>query len=214
VPANLDIFGLLLMSMAVLLAFVFWGATAAALALAALIFSILYSKRWARTPRRGKEIGIVDNLINSSGCGWIAIYLGWTVSSGGSLNGAHLYALAFTLSVFGTYPATQIHQMSAKDNYTTAKNYTGLLGAAVALKLTSIFILMTWLLLLWETGPSLAGAQSIVIFSVFSVLFLAGSFQCWFWASRPFHKAKIQFGRLLQLMLLSRVLLIVAVNLN
>ncbi|MEQ1876783.1 MAG: hypothetical protein ABL958_09055 [Bdellovibrionia bacterium] len=212
IPRGLANFGNILMWAAIPAAAVFWGPKAAILAAIAHLFSILYSKRWPGLAFRGKETGLLDNLINASGCGWIAIYLGWIASSGGDISGAHPIALAFTLSVFATYPATQIHQMKATDTYADAKNYTSLLGPANALRAAALLLTAAWIVLLSQVYRNLLQDSFAALFVAFSFVYLSGAMQCWYWAREPFVESKTKFVRLVQLMLISRILFIVAVN--
>jgi 4-hydroxybenzoate polyprenyltransferase len=140
VPQGLGIFGfaLLLLGVAV---FYPYGTLCMEAAAICLALSCLYSVRFPGLPRRGKEVPVLDNLINALGCGALAVFLGYGVGGGGLSPRVLVLALAFTLTVFGSYPATQVFQLDSRGKDGGKKtNFSAFFGAKTALRIGVVFL--------------------------------------------------------------------------
>jgi len=160
-PMHLGRFGLVLMGLAIVAAAV-RDLRCAALATIAVVLSIFYSWKSARW-RRGKEIPLVDNLINALGCGAGSFYFGWCTTGAPISSTMVALGLAWSICLFGGMPTAQIFQLRPTDDVTSARNFTAWLGAPRTLRLGAVLfaihlcvlaVLSTWNLgtCLWAIG--------------------------------------------------------------
>tara|TARA_B110001454_G_scaffold219198_1_gene251473 strand:+ start:43541 stop:44428 length:888 start_codon:yes stop_codon:yes gene_type:complete len=211
-PKYLGHFGIILMFLAVVLSSQFgqWAMTMAALS---LVLSVLYSVKLPGFTWRGKEVGVIDNLINALGCGFVGVMMGATFSDSLPDVATVLFAISFTITVAGSYPATQIFQLKASDTYAVGRNFTTLLGPTRALKVGAALLIaglvitdLTQILFF----PKQAGFSSMILFFGFNMFFLLGVVQMYKWSRTPFDNTKIRYGSLIKTLLGARLLWIAA----
>ena len=180
-PAHLGAFGIGWGLLAILVTLAWPGRVRVLpfVVLAALL-SLAYSYRGGPF-RRLKEIGIVDNVTNALGCGPIAIGIGWGVA--GPFD-RHVVPIAagFFFSFFGGYAATQIFQLREDDTYATARNYTSLLGAPLALRLSALAFLAHLLVLLSIVRERALGS---IACAAWVALVLVAALHAGVWARMP-----------------------------
>lgn len=207
-PRFLGPFGLAWMAIAVVISF-FINHIVLICSIASFILSVLYSYKIPFLQRRGKEIGGIDLLINSLGCGVIAIYMGWGIGSAPTNIITILLSLGFTFTVAGSYPATQIFQLSTKDTYESAKNFSTLLGPARALRVGVVFfcigLFFLSLALFIQFKNSIPSTQALVGYGLFYLLFIKAALFAWQWAYTPFETPKARFKKLLFYLLTARL---------
>ena len=180
-PAHLGAFGMAWGALSIVVT-IAWPGRLRVLPLVALAaaLSLAYSYRGAPF-RRLKEIGIVDNVTNALGCGPIAIAIGWGVAAPFDLRLLPI-AAGFFLAFFGGYTTTQIFQLRDDDTYATARNYTSLLGAPLALRLSAVAFLAHVVVLL---AVLRARALSSVAYGAWIALVLLAALHAWRWARVP-----------------------------
>ena len=211
-PKYLGHFGIILMFLAVVLSSHFgpWTMTMSAFS---LVLSVLYSVKIPGFAWRGKEVGIVDNLINALGCGFVGVIMGATFSDSLPELSTVLFAISFTITLAGSYPATQIFQLKASDSYAIGRNFTTLLGPARALRVGAALLIaglviadLTQILFF----PKQAGFASMILFFGFNMFFLLGVVQMYKWSRTPFDNNKSRYGALIKTLLGARLLWIAA----
>jgi len=191
-PKYLAWFGFGIMLLAVIAGFYRSQLTGIA-ALAAMLFSIAYSTPLPIIKWKGKEIGIIDCCINSFGLGLISVVYGYSLIGQPMTPRVWIIGLAFSFSVIGTYPLTQLFQLKPTDTYSRARNYTTLLGAGRAIKLGSILRVCAGLTLIFfvvepMSVPSSRTLLTAVSVACFAGLFLFGSRYMWQLSKHPFKK--------------------------
>ena len=194
VPPHLAAFGLAANGLAIALA-ALRGPRPAAIVLTASIVSVYYS--WRGAPwRRGKEIGVIDNVVNGFGAGLGSILLGYTFTPAPLDARIVLVGLAFTLATFGGCPTSQIFQLSPRDTYATARNYTSLLGPSTTLRLGALLFFAHIVAVLVVTSPlGRVGVGSGVLLAGWALLALAGSAQALAWSRAPFDRPYLRMTR-------------------
>lgn len=194
-PQYLAQLGLILMALACLWSW-FLGAWPFTMTVFATLLSIVYSARIPRLKWRGKEIGGLDVVIDALGCGVVGVILGATVSGSEPSFRTILVSIAFTFTVAGSYPATQIFQLKASDNYDTGRNFSTLLGAARALRIGSLLLALgftlIWYTIFKDELLSYLSWRGFFYFG-FSLIFLSGLFQCLRWSKNPFKNSTAKF---------------------
>lgn len=208
-PRWLGHFGMVCMLLGCAMAAVY-GAYPLGCAVVALIFSYAYSGRLPGLKWRGKEVGGVDLFLDAAGCGVIGVVLGATISGVEPSARTWIIGWLFTLTVGGSYAATQIFQLKPHDTYATARNFSSLLGAALALRVGAFMLLVGFagvaILLVRESFSMLPTA----LYGVFSALFLWGIIQCLRWSRAPFTDATPQFKSVIFTLLGARLFWIAA----
>lgn len=168
--------------------------------------SIFYSAK-TRWWRRGKEIGVVDNLINAFGCGFGSILLGYVFTPAPLTATIFAVAIFFTLAIFGGIPTAQIFQLRPDDTYAHARNYASLLGAPRTLRVGTMFfgahLAAGLAVTLAAVAPSSIGA--VVWLGGWAGLVAAGAVHSWCWARAPFSKPYARMLRQLTLLMASQV---------
>jgi 4-hydroxybenzoate polyprenyltransferase len=208
-PKWLGHFGMVCMLLGCVLA-AFYGAYPLGSAIVALIFSYAYSGRVPGLKWRGKEVGGVDLFLDAAGCGVIGVILGATISGVEPRARTWMLGWLFTLTVGGSYAATQIFQLKPNDTYASARNFSSLLGASLALRIGALMLLAGYagvVSLLWQESFSVIPA---VLYGVFSALFLWGLIQCLRWSRAPFTNATPQFKSVIFTLLGARLFWIAA----
>ena len=196
-PAHLGAFGIAWGALAIVVT-IAWPGKLRVLPLVVLsaVLSLAYSYRGAPF-RRLKEIGIVDNVTNALGCGPIAIAIGWGVA-GPFAPGLLPIAAGFFFAFFGGYTTSQIFQLRDGDTYATARNYTSLLGASLALRLSVLAFLAHLVVLLAVLRGRALGS---VAYGAWIALVLFAALHAWRWAriprDRPKRRMLIQLGLLM-----------------
>ena len=208
-PKWLGHFGVVCMLLGCVMA-AFYGAYPLGCAIVALIFSYAYSGRVPGIKWRGKEVGGVDLFLDATGCGVIGVILGATISGVGPSARTWMMGWLFTLTVAGSYAATQIFQLRPNDTYATARNFSSLLGASLALRIGALMLLAGYagvVFLLWQESFSVIPT---VLYGFFSALFLWGIIQCLRWSRAPFTDATPQFKSVIFTLLGARLFWIAA----
>lgn len=205
-PKFLGVFGLIWMGIGVAISY-FMDDVVFICSIISFVLSIFYSYKIPFLTRRGKDIGGVDLLINSLGCGVIAVLMGRAISTPIDLK-TILIATGFTFTVAGSYPATQIFQLSSKDTYETGKNFSTLLGPQRALRIGAGFFLvglsfltlsLTFLKNATVPNPAMVG------YGLFFLLFILAFFYVWQWSRHPFENPHNRFKKLLFMLLVARL---------
>jgi len=211
-PKHLGLFGLFLMVLAVFISY-FLGTLVFYASLFILLLSILYSARLGKIPR-GKEVGGLDSVINSLGCGFASLFFGHALAGGAFDMRFFMICVAFTLSVWGSYPATQIYQLEPTDNYARAKNYSTLLGPSLALRLGSIFFAVAVFIIgyiLWEDQYiHYFQIGELVLYAAFGSIYLFAAVKVFRWAKNPYENSKNKLETLLKTLFLGRICWIIA----
>lgn len=198
-PARLGAFGIAMTLFAVALA-ALRGPRPAAIVGVAVVLSIYYS--WRGGPfRRGKEVAIVDNVINATGCGLMAILLGYSFTPAPFDARVLWIALAFTVGIYGGVPTAQIFQLSPKDTYATARNTTALIGARATLLAGGALFLVHLALLLLEGWP-----RPGVLVIGWAVLVVGATVHSWEWSRHPFDRPYERMTRQMGMLMTSQVL--------
>ncbi|MDQ3108260.1 MAG: UbiA family prenyltransferase [Bacteroidota bacterium] len=138
VPKHLSIFGFVLMSLAVAFSF-FISLRLACWTSIGVLLSLFYS--W-KNPffKRGKDIPVVDMLINTIGFGFCSILFGYLVTDAAITSTVMLVGVGFTFAYLGGMPTSQIFQLN--ETLDTTNNYTTLFGVENVLKLGAVFFLL------------------------------------------------------------------------
>ena len=183
-------------------------------AVSALVLSYAYSGRIPGLKWRGKEVGGVDLFIDAAGCGIVGIILGATLCGHQPSLRTWIISALFTLTVGGSYAATQIFQLKPHDTYASARNFSSLLGAARALRAgalmlsAGLFGVLAILIPEWQQGLIKLGP--LAFYLGFLGLFAWGVVQCLQWSRAPFENATPQFKSVIFTLLGARLLWIVA----
>ncbi len=178
-PAHLGAFGIAWGLLAILVTIAWPGQVRVVpFVILAALLSLAYSYRGGPF-RRLKEIGIVDNVTNALGCGPIAI--GWGVAAPFDCRLVPI-AAGFLLAFFGGYTTTQIFQLREDDTYATARNYTSLFGAPLALRLSALALLAHLVALLAVVRERALGS---IAYSAWVLLVLVAALHAWRWARLP-----------------------------
>lgn len=212
-PQFLGQFGIVCMLFACLWMW-FYGSYPFWCSVSALILSYAYSGRIPGLKWRGKEVGGVDLFIDAAGCGIVAILLGASISGISPSMRTWAIGTLFTLTVAGSYAATQIFQLKESDTYQSARNFSSLLGASRALRVGAIMLVSGWfgvaLMLYLESRNVPIKTIPIVLYSLFSILFFWGVYQCIRWSKAPFQNATPQFKSVIFTLLGARLFWIAA----
>ncbi len=202
-PKHLATFGLLANCAAIALAAA-RGALAALIVTAGVVASTFYSWRSGHF-RRGKEIGVVDNLINAAGSGAGSILLGYAITGARLDLHVVLVAAAFTVATFGGVPASQIFQLRQGDRYEDARNYASLLGAENTLRVGAL-LFAAHVVLVLALGLPAGGVVGHALWLGWALLALAGSVHSLRWSRAPFLRPYRQMTRQFSLMMASQTL--------
>lgn len=181
--------------------------------LAAFPLSILYNMRVPPLRYRGKEYGGLDSLINALGCGIIAVLMGASVSGQAIQPRTYMIGLAYTITVLGSYPATQIFQLKPDDTYEKARNFSTLFGASNALKIGAIFLAIGLgvVLCVIQTDLQNTGWEWRQLFYVpFVFLFARGIFKFVTWSRHPFRDPELNYRPTIMSFLIARLFWIAA----
>ncbi len=211
-PPYLGVFGVILMLLGVGVAALMNRQVFLA-SIAAFMLSLFYSWRLPFSRRRGKSIGGVDLVIDALGCGVVAVWLGWGATGAPFTLKFFLIATAFTITVAGSYPATQVFQLTPADDYASAKNFSTLLGPAKALRAGTYFLLIGFALISVEVLQGLlrqGQPMTYLGYFGFLLLFMWGVHQCWQWHKNPFKDSARKFSRLIYTLLGARLFWIFA----
>jgi hypothetical protein len=180
----------------------------------ALVLSYAYSGRIPGIKWRGKEVGGVDLFIDAAGCGIVAILLGASISGVEPSVRTWAIGILFTLTVAGSYAATQIFQLKESDNYQSARNFSSLLGAGRALRIGAIMLVSGWFgiafMLYQETRSLVIASIPSALYTIFTLLFFWGVYQCIRWSKAPFVNATPQFKSVIFTLLGARLFWIAA----
>lgn len=198
VPRYLHLWGLFCMVLAVGV-FSIYGQQAALLALGILLLSVFYSVPLPYLKWRGKEVGGIDNLINALGCGLFSVLLGYSLTGSSFDSRILTIAMIFTFTSFGSYPASQIFQLSAGKSYQENRNYVSLVGPSRSLKLCAVILIigMTLLALVIVMPDWLRFSLVARIFYGLFLLFdLAAAAYVWGWSYQPFNQPQLRHYRL------------------
>lgn len=172
-PKYLHFYSYFLFGLSIVLANIFFNIFTSSLILAASILGIVYSQPIIRK-KRAKDIPILDNLVNALGCGFLSVLIGRSVSA---TNISEIFTLqtilvglAFTFTVAGTYPATQIFQIN--NSIYSEINYSTYLGPKKAIRV-GLGLIAVGLSLLGVLFINLQFPQSFGMAGLFQLLFLS-----------------------------------------
>jgi 4-hydroxybenzoate polyprenyltransferase len=212
-PKYLGHFGILCMVLACVWMW-FYGPYPFWCSVSALVLSYAYSGRIPGIKWRGKEVGGVDLFIDAAGCGIVAILLGASISGVEPSVRTWAIGILFTLTVAGSYAATQIFQLKESDNYQSARNFSSLLGAGRALRIGAIMLVSGWFgiafMLYQETRSLVIASIPSALYTIFTLLFFWGVYQCIRWSKAPFVNATPQFKSVIFTLLGARLFWIAA----
>lgn len=212
-PRLLGLFGIAAMVLGCLWSW-FYGPYMFWASVSALVLSYAYSGRIPGLKWRGKEVGGVDLFIDAAGCGIVGIIMGATIAGVEPSTRTWLISVLFTVTVAGSYAATQIFQLKETDTYSTARNFSSRLGAARALRVGSGMLLIGWLgiaaILIPEFQQSMIAPLPAVFYALFSLVFFSGIYQSLVWSKAPFQNATPQFKSVIFTLLGARLFWIVA----
>lgn len=205
VPTGLSGFGISLMLLAVFLAF-FINAGLAVLTFIGVALSVYYSWQNRLFPR-GKDIVVVDMLINTVGFGLCSILFGFMLTGAPLTKELFGIGLGFTFAYLGGMPTSQIFQLP--EHKTKPKNYTSLFGPSSILKMGSVFFLLhlTFLLAFYTDLPFLnKNFPALICWLGWIILVLAAAVHSFWWAKEPFRNSYNRMNRQMVLMMTSQVL--------
>jgi 4-hydroxybenzoate polyprenyltransferase len=214
IPPGLAALGLALKILGALLLLWLRGPVAGALGAAALLLSVFYSARVPGARWRGKEIAGVDTAINCLGCGVVSVLLGYAVT-GAPIDARVVgIAVAFTVTVLGSYPSTQVFQLRPDDTYGSARNFASRLGASRALRFGTLLLWSGWAIaavVVLSTHPELGDHPwRALAYGAFTVFFLWAGLRSWQWSKAPWKDSHAQFKRMIATVLGARVFWILA----
>lgn len=205
VPKFLSGFGLILMIAAVLLANLI-SFRLAVLTFIGVALSVYYS--WKNYYfRRGKDIPVLDMLINTVGFGLCSILFGYMLTKAPITKELFGIGLGFTFAYLGGMPTSQIFQLPAQK--TKQKNYTSLFGESTILKMGSVFFLLhlTFLLFFYTDLPFLkTNIPALVCWVSWIILVLIAATHSFWWSREPFKNPYNRMNRQMILMMTSQVL--------
>jgi len=207
-PPQLAAFGLALTVIAVPIA-ALRGLRPAMIVALCVPVSVYYS--WRGAPwRRGKEIGVIDNLINASGSGLAAIALGYSFTPAPFDARIAFVAAAFTIAIFGGVPTSQIFQLEPRDTYATARNYASLLGPRTTLRVGAILLVAHVVLLVAGGWPAPDGAVGVTLLVGWAAIAMVAAAHSWHWAREPLKDPYRRMTRQLGMMMTSQTLFTIA----
>ncbi|HSI91481.1 MAG TPA: hypothetical protein VK927_10225 [Adhaeribacter sp.] len=203
VPRFLNSFGLLLMLLAVLLAglvstrLLLWTAVG-------LLLSVWYS--W-KNPyfRRGKDIPVMDMLINTVGFGFCSILFGYFLTNAPLTPELLFIGIGFTFAYLGGMPTSQIFQLKEK----TERNYTSLFGPATILKMGAVFFVLHLAFLAVFSADIVflqANMLALACWLGWGILVLASAVHSFWWSKEPYTNPYNRMNRQMVMMMLSQVL--------
>ena len=210
-PPRLAWFGVASSALAIPLALLL-SRTSALLTTLMFVLSIAYSVRLPGLRWRGKEVGVLDNLINASGCGMLAVLLGASATGEAMTGRVILFGAAFSIAIFGGYPTTQIFQLQEGERYETARNFTSLVGPARALRTSAACFAIHVIVVLALAAPlrgelTLWRAMLVVAWLALVASACVASLR---WARAPFDRAYHRMTRQMATMLTSQAALALA----
>jgi 4-hydroxybenzoate polyprenyltransferase len=205
VPKFLSLFGLVLMLFAVAVAFFISKRLMVWTAICALL-SILYS--W-KNPlfRRGKDIPVVDMLINAFGFGFCSILFGFMMRDGEIGKTILLIGAGFSFAYLGGMPTSQIFQLNRITD--TTNNYTTLVGVPSVLKLGAFFFVLHILFLGYSyTDVSFLknNIAAMLLWVGWILLVLISSIHSFTWSRHPFKDSYKRMNRQMIMMMGSQFL--------
>lgn len=208
-PSYLLRFSLFLQGAALVIA-AFRGWWPLVLVAAAIVLSTYYSIRLPGL-RRGKEIPVVDILINALGCGIGSIALGYSFAGGSPLDShAIVSGLGFSAAIFGGLPTSQIFQLSSQKGEPRERNYAALLGVRGVLLVGPLFFAVHIVVLAFFARP---GWKEVFLDPIPATLWIGwlllvavGGIHSLCWSRSPFHDAYLRMVRQFGVMMASQAL--------
>ena len=212
-PKYLLHFSLALKCCALLLAAMI-GWTTVAITATAVGLSLFYSTR-SKLFRRGKEIPVVDILINALGCGLISIALGYSFT-GAPIDLSLLgIGLAFSVAIFGGLPTSQIFQINEQSRYRVERNYTSLLGPRWTLRIGSWMLAVHLLLLVWVLPPDFVQLRQQPVawgcWLGWAICVSIALLHSWWWSYHPFARPYRRMLQQFSIMMVSQGLWTIAI---
>lgn len=209
-PRYLRQFGIGCGALAVLLASV-WPGMQRTLLPIAIAGALSFAYSWKSGGfRRLKEVGLVDNMTNACGCGPLALAIGWGARAPYdiSLVGP---SVGFFLALFGGYTTTQIFQLAPDDTYTSARNYTTLVGPRRALRIGALAFVSHVVVLAFSIRWTSAASAAFGTWATLVVLAAGHSYS---WANTPFVNPHSRMLRQMGLMMASQLAFVVGCSLS
>jgi hypothetical protein len=169
-----------------------------------VLLSILYS--WKNNFfTRGKDIPILDMLINTSGFGICSILFGYIMTPAPVTATLIYIGMGFTFAYQGGMPTSQIFQLK-KDS---KPNYTSLLGAAWVLRAGALFFILhiVFLALAYTDLTFLAAHQVLMcMYAGWALLVLLSAIHSLWWSQDPFKEPYKKMNRQMVMMMSSQIL--------
>lgn len=205
VPKHLSLFGISLMLFAVILAYTVslrltvWTSIGLAL-------SVFYSYK-NKFFRRGKDIVVVDMLINTIGFGFCSILFGYMLTPAPITTELLFTGAGFTFAYLGGMPTSQIFQLNGVTD--TTKNYTTLLGVRGVLRAGAFFFLCHILFLALaytDIGFLMSAPVALTCWLGWCILVALSAIHSYWWSFSPFTEPYKRMNRQMLLMMGSQVL--------
>lgn len=204
VPKYLSQFGIGLMILAIILAY-FINAKLMYWTLAGVILSIYYS--WKNDfIKRGKDIPILDMLINTVGFGFSSILFGYLMTSEIISSDILLIGVGFTFAYMGGMPTSQIFQLKES---TPTKDYTSLLGASNVLRIGALFFLLHIFFLTYafvDFELINQNLTALLCWIGWLILVIIAAIHSFIWSKNPFKNPYNKMNRQMVMMMLSQLL--------
>jgi 4-hydroxybenzoate polyprenyltransferase len=178
----------------------------AAWTLTGLALSVFYSWQNGFLPR-GKDIPVLDMLINSFGFGFCSVLFGYMMTDAPLRPEIFWAGAGFSFAYLGGMPTSQIFQLPAKKG--SPHNYTSLFGAGTILKFGALFFLLHIIFLAFfhanfdalENTPATLGC-----WLGWLLLVLASSVHSLWWSRQPYVNSYNRMNRQMVMMMTSQLL--------
>ena len=204
VPKHLSQFGILLMLAAIALSSI-KGWPLVLLSTIALILSLFYS--W-KNPyfRRGKDIPVIDMLINAGGFGLCSILMGYFLTPSRLTGEVWIIGAGFTFAYWGGMPTSQIFQLKAGE---ATSNYTSIVTPSRFLKQGAVFFTLHLLTLGMLVIPGwrelISEPLRFSFWLGWIILVAIGSIHSLWWSRSPFTDPYKRMMRQMTIMMGSQV---------
>lgn len=205
VPKYLSAFGLSLMGLALIFTY-FISLRLMLLTLLGVLLSVFYSYKNSFF-KRGKDIPVIDMLINTVGFGLCSILFGFMMTSAPVTPQILLIGIGFTFTYLGGMPTSQIFQL--KEQAVTNQNYTSLLGVSGVLKLGAFFFILHVIFIGFAyTDLSFLRGNFIALtcWAGWIILVLISSIHSYWWSKEPFKNSYKRMNRQMIMMMSSQTL--------
>jgi len=204
VPKHLSAFGLSLMVTAILLATIVSMRLTAFVAFGVAL-SIFYSWKNPWT-RRGKDVPMVDMLMNAFGFGFCSILCGYLLTPASIEVGVLVVGVGFTFAYLGGMPTSQMFQLKENGN---ERNYTAVVGAKNVLRLGALFFAVHLLFVGFGFADGVTLKQHpwlLVCWTGWLLLVAVSAIHSYWWSASPYTNAYNRMNRQMVMMMSSQIL--------